>query len=493
VRRLIKIIGNILLIAIAAIVIVAGVLAFNVVTHGSRQMQVAAVPRAAVDAQAAATRLAEAIRFKTISSYEQPDQHAEALRGMQAHIEKSFPAFHAAAKREIVAGYSLLYTWEGSDPKARPIALLAHQDVVPVAPGTDKDWQQPPYDGVIADGFIWGRGSWDDKGNLYSMLEAAEAMTKAGFRPKRTIYFAFGHDEETAGTAGAKNIAALLASRGVKLDFVIDEGLLIIEGMIKGLEKPAALIGVAEKGYATLVLTAHATPGHSSMPPRQTAIGMMSAALARLEDHRLPTQIRGTVAEMFDTLAPEMSGFNRVVLSNLWLFKPLLLREFENSGPSEATIRTTTALTIFNAGDKDNVLPGIAAASVNFRLIPGDTQASVIDHIRDTVANDRISIEPFAGNTDPPPVTASTSPSYLMLNKTIREIYPDVIVAPGLMIAATDSRHYVGITDNIFRFSPVRANGEDLKHFHGTNERLSIEGYADMIRFYRRLIENAAG
>ena len=112
------------------------------------------------------------------------------------------------------------------------------------------------------------------------------------------------------------------------------------------------------------------------MPPRDTAIGMMSAALARLEDHRLPMQIRGTVAEMFDTLAPEMSGFNRVVLSNLWLFKPLLLREFEKSGPTEAMVRTTTALTIFNAGDKDNVLPGNAEASVNFRLIPGDTQGA---------------------------------------------------------------------------------------------------------------------
>ena len=318
-------------------------------------------------------------------------------------------------------------------------------------------------------------------------------MAKAGFRPKRTIYFAFGHDEETAGTAGAKSIAALLASRGVRLDFVIDEGLLITEGIMKGLDKPAALIGVAEKGYATLVLNAQATPGHSSMPPRDTAIGMMSAALARLEDHRLPMQIRSTVAEMFDTLAPEMSGFNRVVLSNLWLFRPLLLREFEKSGPTEAMVRTTTALTIFNAGDKDNVLPGNAEATVNFRLIPGDTQETVIDHVRGTIANDRISIKPFAGNTNPPPVTPTASPSFQMLNRTIREIYPDVIVAPGLMVAATDSRHYTGITDKIFRFSPVRANSDDLKRFHGTNERLSIEGYADMIRFYRRLIENAAG
>ena len=165
-RRLIRIIRNLALILIAAIVVLAGVLAFNVVTHGSRQIQVAAVPRVAVDTKAAAARLSEAIRFRTISAYENPDQHADALRGMRAHIENGFPAFHAAARREIVAQYSLLYTWEGSDPKAPPIALLAHQDVVPVAPGTEKDWQQPPFDGVVADGFIWGRGSWDNKGNL---------------------------------------------------------------------------------------------------------------------------------------------------------------------------------------------------------------------------------------------------------------------------------------------------------------------------------------
>jgi carboxypeptidase PM20D1 len=493
-RRLIRIIRNILLLAIAAIIVLAAVLMFNVVSHGSRQIQVAAVPRATVDAQGAAARLAEATRFRTVSNFDKPDQDAEALRGLQAHIDRNFPAFHAAVKREVVGQYSLLYTWEGTDPKARPIALLAHQDVVPVAPGTDKDWQHPPYDGVIADGFIWGRGSWDDKGNLFSMLEAADAMARNGFRPRRTIYFAFGHDEEVGGLSGAKAIAALLASRGVRLDFVIDEGLLITDGIMKGLDKPAALIGIAEKGYATLVLETHTAPGHSSMPPRETAIGMMSAALVRLEDHRLPLQIRSAVSEMFDTLAPEMSGFNRVVLSNLWLFKPLLLREFEKGGgATEAMVRTTTALTIFNAGDKDNVLPGNAAATVNFRLIPGDTQTSIIDHVRSTVKNDRISVKTFPGNFDPPPVTGTANPSFQMLNRTIREIFPDVIVAPGLMVAATDSRHYVDIADNIFRFSPVRANSDDLKRFHGTNERLSIEGYADMIRFYRRLIENTAG
>lgn len=492
-RRLLRILRNLGLLLIAAIIVLAGALAYNTLTRGSRQLQIAAVARAPVNEDAVAKRLAVAIRLQTISNFFAPDQSADAFLGMQAHIEASYPSFHAAAKREIVGTYSLLYTWEGTDPKAAPIALLAHQDVVPVAPGTEADWQAPPFSGAVQDGFIWGRGSWDDKGNLFSMLEAAEQLAREGFRPKRTIYFAFGHDEEVGGNRGAKAIATLLASRGVKLDFVLDEGLLITEGILKGLEqRPVALIGVAEKGFVTLALNVTATPGHSSMPPKETAIGMMSAALARLENHRLPGGISGISREMFDTIAPEMNLTNRVILSNLWLLKPLVQRELEKSASTAAILRTTTALTIFNAGNRDNVLPGKADAAVNFRLLPGDTQDSVIEHVKQAVNNDRINIAPVPGNRNPPPVTSTASEAYGAINRTIREIFPGVVVAPGLMIAATDSRHYTEVTDKIFRFSPVRANAEDLTRFHGTNERLSVENYADMIRFYRRLVQNTA-
>jgi len=365
--------------------------------------------------------------------------------------------------------------------------------VVPIAPGTEGTWQAPPFDGVIRDGYIWGRGAWDNKGNLFSILEAVEQLAKDGFRPKRTLYFVFGQDEEVGGQRGAKPIAALFKSRGIKLDFILDEGLLITEGILKGIDKPVALIGVAEKGYVTLTLNLNATPGHSSMPPQQSAIGMMSAALARLEDKQFPAEIRGTAREMFDTLAPEMNLTNRIVLSNLWLLKPLLQRELEKAQSTNALIRTTTALTIFNAGNQDNVLPGKADATVNFRLLPGETEAGVIDHVKRAAANEKIAIEPRAGNTEPPPVTSTASSSYRALNQTIREIFPDVVVAPSLMIAATDSRHFAGVTDNIFRFSPVRATANDLTRFHGTNERLSVANYADMIRFYRRLVQNTAG
>ncbi|MES2752313.1 MAG: M20 family peptidase [Pseudomonadota bacterium] len=492
-RRPIRLIRNVLLLLIAAIAGLVAVLGFNALTRTSRQIDVAALPRVAIDIDAASKRLGHAIRFRTISSFLNPDQNADAFEGMRAHIEASYPAFSAVASREIVSKYSLLYTWKGTDPAAKPIALTAHQDVVPIAPGTEAAWQNPPFDGVIQDGFIWGRGSWDDKGCVFSILEAAEQLAKEGFRPTRTIYFAFGHDEEVSGQRGAKAMAALLAARGVRLDFLLDEGLLIADGIIKGLDRPAAVIGVAEKGYVTLQLNLSTVPGHSSLPARESAIGMMSAALARLEDQRFPAEIRSTTREMFDALAPEMDPLNRVVLSNLWLFKPLVQREFAKTPTTDAAIRTTIALTIFNAGSQDNVLPGQADATVNFRLLPGDTQDSVVAHVRQVVNNDRITIAPGPGNSDPPPVTGTASSSYRALSTTIREIFPDVVVAPGLSLAATDSRHYAGIADNIFRFTPVRARAEDLTRFHGTNERLSVDNYADMIRFYRRLMQNTAG
>jgi len=491
-RRAIRILRNLALLLIAIIVGLAAVLIANTLRKSSQQIAVAPVAPASIDAQAAAQRLGAAVRLQTIASATDADQSADAFRALHDLIANNFPAFHAAAKREIVANYSLLYTWEGSDPKAAPIALLAHQDVVPIAPGTEGDWQVPPFSGAVKDGFVWGRGSWDDKGNLFSMLEAAEQLAKEGFRPKRTIYFAFGHDEEVSGKRGAIAMAKLLQSRGVRLDFVFDEGLLITEGILKGVDKPVALIGVAEKGYVTLDLSSTATPGHSSLPPRDTAIGKLSAALARLEASPFPAAIKGVMRETLQAAAPEMNFGSRVALSNLWLLEPLVRAQLEKAPQTAAAIRTTTALTIFNAGNKENVLPGRAEATVNFRLLPGETEDSVIARVKSIVADDRIKVTPKPGNTNPPPVTSTASPSYQAVNRTIREIFPDTLVVPGLMVAATDSRNYLDVTDSIFRFSPVRATAEDLKRFHGTDERLSVANYADMIRFYRRLVQNTA-
>ena len=488
-------------IAVAAVALLLGlclVVGVNTLRQGSRQLQVPPVAGAQVDLDAAASHLAEAVRLRTISSLDDATLNADQFLQLHALLQSRYPAAHRVLRREVVNGLSLLYTWPGSDPALAPMALMAHQDVVPIALGTEAQWQQPPFDGVQKDGFVWGRGAWDDKGNLVAQMEAVELLAASGWQPRRTIYLVFGADEEVGGLRGAAQVAALLGSRGVKLDFVIDEGLLITDGILPGLSAPAALIGVAEKGYLSVVLKANAQPGHSSMPPPagQSAIAMMSAVLNRLDGHQMPAAMRGVAQEMFATVAPEMSGFGRVALSNLWLLGPVVQRQLEAKASTNAMLRTTTALTLFNAGNKDNVLPGNADATVNFRILPGDSQASVLEHVHQQVASvapsEAIQLSSLPGASEPSAISPTGSASYQLINRTVRELFPGTVVAPGLMIAATDSRHFQGISDHIYRFSPVRAKPEDLPRFHGTNERISSDNLGELIRFYHRLLAQSS-
>ena len=487
-RKWLALLGGVVL----ALALVVGA---KTVLTPSRQVAVAPARPVAVDAAAVSGRLADAVRLKTVASPADVDANAGEFLALQAHLQATFPKAHAVLRREVIGKYGLLYTWAGSAPQAPAMALMAHQDVVPIAPGTESDWEVAPFSGALKDGFVWGRGAWDDKGNLMSIMEAVEMRAAAGFQPRQTIYLIFGQDEEIGGERGAAQIARLLKERGVRLQFVLDEGLLITEKALKGLDKPAALIGVAEKGYLTLHLVASGTPGHSSMPPPdagQSVISMLSAALVRLEDRQMPLAIRGVSQAMFETIAPEMSGMNRVVLSNLWLFRSLVESQLKTMASANATMRTTTALTVFNAGNAENVLPGRASASVNFRLLPGDSSDAVASHVADALANPAIAIEKVPGFSEPSRVAATDAVGYRLIARTVRQLQPDVIVAPGLMVGATDSRHFDGVADNVYKFSPVRARPDDLKRFHGTNERISMANYVEMIQFYHQLIGNAS-
>jgi carboxypeptidase PM20D1 len=483
---------RILLALLALVLLLVVAVAANTFRQGSRQLEVAPAAALAVDEAAVADKLAGAIRLRTISSLEDPKANADQFLALHALLAQRFPKVHAALKREVMPdGLSLLYTWQGTDPKAKPIAFLAHQDVVPIAPGSEKNWQAEPYSGQVKDGFVWGRGAWDDKANLVSQLEAVEMLLASGFQPRQTVYLGFGADEEVGGLRGAVAMVKLLQERKVQLDFVIDEGLLITEGIMPGLAQPAALIGIAEKGYLSVVMKVPATPGHSSMPPAKgtSAIAMMSAALRRLDDEQLPGNIRGVAREMFETLAPEMGGMQRVALSNLWLFGPMVQSQLEKGASTNAMLRTTTALTVVSGGNKDNVLPGEAEATVNFRLLPGDTRDSVLQHVR-SKSGERFELISLPGSAEPSPVSPTQSSSYQLINRTVRSLFPGTIVAPGLMLGATDSRHFTPVSDHIYRFSPVRAKPEDLSRFHGTNERISTANLAELVRFYHQLLRN---
>jgi carboxypeptidase PM20D1 len=477
------------ILAVSAVVVAgAAALSLRALATGSRQLDVTPPPTLAVDARAASERLAGAVRFRTISFDDRPDANADAFLGLHDHLARAFPLVHRTLKLEKIGQFSLLYTWPGSDPSLEPVMLMAHQDVVPIAPDSEADWRHGPFSGDIAEGFVWGRGSWDDKSNLLGVLEALEALIATGARPRRTLLLASGHDEEVGGGRGARQIAALLKARRVEPRFVIDEGQVIIDGGTRGIARPVAFIGLAEKGSLTLSLTAQAPPGHSSMPPKASAIGRLSTALDRLQANQMPARLAGVARESLEALAPEMGFLNRLALSNLWLTGPLVRARLEEQPATNAMLRTTTALTVVNGGNKSNVLPARATGLVNFRILPGDTIDLVERHTRDVIGDPAIALARVGEGRDPSPVSPTSSDGYRLIERTIREVFPGTVVAPGLVIAGTDSRYMSEISPNIYRFAPIRVRGSDMERFHGTNERVSIDDYVEAIRFFQRLI-----
>ncbi|MGD9966601.1 MAG: M20 family peptidase [Hyphomonadaceae bacterium] len=446
----------------------------------------------AIDESGAAMRLSEAIRFRTVSMVQETEDRSQ-FEQFHAWLQQRYPAFHATATREVIGELSLLYTWEGSDAGQPPIILLAHQDVVPVPEDTRANWQVDPFAGVIDEGFVWGRGAMDDKGSLIALMEAAEFLAAQGKRPARTIMLAFGHDEELGGDGGAVVMAAALAERGVHAWFVLDEGMAALERhpLTGG---PAAMIGISERGSGTLRVHAAGQPGHSSMPPPETAVSLVSEAVVRI--HQMPIERRlagGPALAMMRALAPELSLTNRMAVANEWLFSPMLRQRMDGDPAARALLGTTIAPTMIEGGVRPNVLPGEATAMINFRIHPRDNAADLLRRARQQVADlDGVTVDWSEEPRDATPISGTTSSSYALLAGLSGEILPQAPVAPGLVLAGTDSRHYAEVAENVYRFQPILLSAEDLERPHGLNERLSIENLGRMIRFYVGLMEAGA-
>jgi len=457
-----------------------------------RGLEVAPLDTAPVDAERVAHALGRTIQFQTISLSRDAPPAAEAFEALHAELSALFPRVHAALERERVGDWSLLYTWRGSAPELAPVVLVAHQDVVPVDPGTEDAWSQPPFSGAVSGGEVWGRGALDDKGSLVAILAAVEDLLAEGFVPRRPLLLAFGHDEEIGGGAGARAVAAELAARGVRAALVLDEGGAISDVPIPGLG-PVALIGVAEKEQLSLKLVAEAPGGHSSMPPPQSAVGIVAEAVRALETGRPPARMVEATRATLEALAPELPFLPRLVLANADVLEPFLLRALATQPALDAAIRTTTAATMIHGGAKSNVLPKRVSAVVNFRILPGESVDDIVAHARATIADQRVRIE-IASKTsarEPSATSPAHGPAFTLLEETIAARFPGVVVAPYLVLGGTDARHFAAISENIYRFVPMRLDADSRARLHGTDERVGVEELASAVGFYRELIRRA--
>jgi len=436
----------------------------------------------------AVDRFTGALRFATISP--DPDEKFPIQPFLDFHdyLETTFPLVHEHLGRELIGGGSLLFTWPGPDPASPSVILLAHQDVVPVEEATAEGWDQPPFGGVVADGFVWGRGAVDDKSSLVAILEAVETLLEAGFEPAHTVYLVFGHDEEIGGAGGARKVAEVLAERGIRASFALDEGSAIVEGVFPGVNEPVALIGLAEKGYLSLELVAAVPGGHSPIPQPAIAIDILAKAVLSLEDSPFPSQLEGPTGMLFRSLAPRMSFGARMVFGNLWLLDAPARWILSKNPETNAAIRTTLAPTLLSSGIADNIIPEEARAVVNLRIIPGETTESALNYVRAVVDDPRVSVRIAKGDqSDPTRVSAVDSDGYWRLEEAVTETFPGTIVAPFLSLGGTDSKYFEEVAEDVYRFAPDHYDPDD--GVHGVNERIGIESYLDMFRFYVHLLE----
>jgi carboxypeptidase PM20D1 len=483
---------RILILVFLAIVIPGITIVLRTIMHTPTELRKVESVELELNEMLVAEHLSEAIRFPTVSHQNPADREQQAFENFIQWVSRTYPELQAKLSLQRLND-TLLYKWQGSDAALKPILVTGHYDVVPVIPGTEDKWLHSPFGGLIEDGVIWGRGALDDKSGVVGILEATSYLVKQGYQPKRTVYLSLGHDEEVGGRNGAALVAETLKNENVQLSWSLDDGSFLFNKMFPGIEPLMASINVAEKGSVSLQIVAKSAGGHSSMPPRQTAVGILAAAITRLENNPVPGGLEGLSLQMFDSMSRYMAFIPRVLFANRWLFSGVLDDQLSEQGMTNAMLRTTTAPTMLSASVKVNVLPIEAIAVVNFRLHPRDSVASVIEHVKRVVESENVEVRvPEGSGRAASGVSDWNSSGFGSVADSVREIYGEVVITPGLMIAASDSRHYGKVADDAFRFNPFVVSSEDLAGFHGTNESIRVDNFAQGIRTYIQIIRNGS-
>ena len=441
-----------------------------------------------LDESGAIGRFSKALTIPTISYDDRSHFDAEAFRDFRDFLQSAYPLVHEHASRTIVNDYSLVFHLPGSDPSLEPVLFMSHMDVVPIEEISRDQWTHPPFAGTVEDGIIWGRGSVDDKIGVISLMEALELLLAENVRPKRGIYFSFGHDEEVGGREGAAHVAEYFAEKDIRFDFVLDEGGAVTEGMLIE-DHPVAIIGVSEKGYVNLVLTVDSPGGHSSQPPEQSAVGILSRAIVRVEDNPFPARL-DYLYPTFEAIGSYAPFGMRLAMGNLWLFSNLVKKRMLSDSTQAAGIRTTTAATMFSGSPKANILPTRASAVINFRILPGETVDSVQQRVTQLIDDDRVVVSEEYGN-NPSEVSPTNSRGYSLIAGTIRGMDDNILVAPYMVRGGTDAKFFYPLSSNVYRFLMVKFDPETMKYVHGIDEHVAAEEYLRAIRFYYHLVRQS--
>ena len=501
---------RILLMLLLAFLLLVGVLIWNYLRFSSKQLDVDSVVKQRIDTASfqqsenitlILDRFVQAIQIRSISTPMSKITKDDELYRFREFIQESFPNLHQApfvCRTGVDFGDernpSMLFQWPGQEPELGAILLMSHFDVVPIEASSLSKWTHPPFSGHRDNEHVWGRGTLDCKHGVMAILEAINQLANEGFQPQRTIYVALGHDEEIGGTEGNSKMAAWFRSHGIRLHSIIDEGGCVFT-QFPGLERPAALVGVAEKGFLTVEMTANVAAdkvGHSSMPPRETAVSILASAIHRVQLSPFPARTDGGLLDTLAFLGPEMPFDKKLAMSNMWLLGSLVKNKLSSTPSGDALLRTTIAPTMIEGGVSETVLPIQATVKLNLRLLPGDSIESSLEYLRKSIDDPRVTLEPLDKPREASPVSDIDSEAFRVLQTTIHQVLPDAVVAPFVLVGSTDTVHYSDLCENIFRFIPTRLSERDTQRFHGIDERIAVDNYLEIISFFHQYIKNAS-
>ncbi len=435
------------------------------------------------DRDRAAENLRRLVQCKTISYKDASLEDDAEFEKLIDLLPTLYPNVFATCSFERLADRGLLFCWKGKTA-GEPAVMMAHYDVVPV---NEEMWDKPPFEGIIGDGVLWGRGTLDTKVTFNGVLTAAEHLIGEGFVPEQDVYFAFSGGEEVNG-AGAVHIVDYFEAQGITPSLVVDEGGAVVEDVFPGVKAPCGMIGIAEKGIMDVEYTALSSGGHASAPKPKMPVDTLARACARLLDNPFKVHITPPVAQMFDTLGRHSSFVYRMIFANLWLFSPVLdLLCKKTGGELNALLRTTVAFTQMQGSSATNVIPPKASMVSNIRLNPMDTMESAKAYIEKTVADESVEVNILYG-TDPSRISRTDCAGWDKVATAVASTWRGCIVTPYLMMQASDSRHYGRISDRVYRFSAMDLTGEERATIHGNNERIRLDCACRAVEFYIRLM-----
>ncbi len=439
---------------------------------------------AVFDKEASLEALRALVRCRTISYNDHSLEDEEEFQKLIGLLPQLYPHVFQVCDFQQLPDRALLFKWSGKNP-GDPAVMMAHYDVVPV---NEALWEKPPFEAILEDGVLWGRGTLDTKVTFNGVLSAADNLIAQGFQPEQDIYFAFSGGEEVNGK-DAPNIVAWFRQQGITPSMVVDEGGAVVENVFPGVKEPCGLIGIAEKGMMNVQFKAKSAGGHASAPKPHTPVGVLSAACKRIEDRPFKGHIQGPVALMFDTLGRYSTALYRMIFANLWCFGWVLdLLGKSSGGEMNALMRTTVAFTQMEGSSARNVIPPEATMVANMRINPADTVASALEYLKKTVGDDSVEITNLESN-EPSPVSRVDCEGWSKVSTAVASTWPGCVVAPYLMVQCSDSRHYGSISDKVYRFSAMDLTAAERATIHGNNERIRLETAAKAVEFYIRLMK----